>query len=83
MDFVELKGISRPDSPIMYRRAFTAVACVHRSDGRVEEIPVSFVLEHNALGAVSISLDLNGADDATVATVRDRIRQLESEGGLP
>lgn len=87
MKVVELTNISRRETPLLYRRTYTATAVLahgatHLSSGRVE-----FVLEHSPLGALDIRVRFLDELDCPVlpatSAVRSHISKLEQSGELP
>ncbi len=87
MKVVDLTNISRRETPLMYRRTYTATAVLahggaQRTSGRVE-----FVLEHSPLGAVDIRVRFLDSIDCPVvpatSALRSHISKLEQSGELP
>ena len=86
MDRIELVDIARVDSLILYRAVYTAVADI-TGDGTRTRTDIEFVVEHDALGGITITLGprpREGSLDPQIADVLvDRVRELHANGGLP
>lgn len=87
MKLVDLTNIVRRETPLLYRRTFTATAIM--SAGTATEFPVrvEFVLEHAPLGPVHVTVKL--LDDVDyplvpiISALKTHIKGLEEEGALP
>lgn len=58
MRVVDLKEISKKDSPLHYRGEYTGTAVVELGTGHDVECRLSFVLEHSATGTVGVTINL-------------------------
>jgi len=87
MKVVELTNVVRRDSPVLYRRAYTATALLAYDGVEPLSVPIEFVLEHSPLGQVDVRVTLLDAVDAPPDTaahaLRDEVARLEKDGALP
>jgi hypothetical protein len=86
MKVLELRGLSRKETGIYYRREFSGFA-VLETRGQSSEFPLSFVIEHRPIGAPEISVILE-ADPAwpllpVVTSIKHLVRELDKTGKLP
>ncbi len=58
MDFIELKNITRADSPIHYINKYSSVI-KYKHDNKTSESDIQIVLEKTALGTTDIYLTIN------------------------
>ncbi len=86
MDRIELVDIARVDSLILYRAVYTAVARI-TVDGSATRTDVEFVVEHDALGGITVTVGprpRDGSLDRLIADrLADQVRELHATGGLP
>ncbi|MFW5789328.1 MAG: hypothetical protein ACOCW3_05250 [Spirochaetota bacterium] len=86
MKVVELTDVVQQETPLHYRRAFTATA--HLDCGRSEPEParLEFVLEQSPFGAVDVRVtlldDLDYPLVPAIAAIKSHIRQLHERGEL-
>ena len=86
MRIVELLNVSRKETPIYYRRVYTAQAVMESSRGRTEK-NVQFSVEHRPVGGVDIQIEtLDSLDYPLIPVVRELksyIADLDKKGSLP
>ena len=86
MRIVELLNISRRETPIFYRRVYTAQAVFESARGRAEK-DVQFTVEHRPVGGVDIQVDrVENLDYPLIPVVRELksyIADLDKRGALP
>jgi hypothetical protein len=87
MHVKRLLGIERKDTPISYRRTFTAQAILEGNGSEPDSGRIEFVLEHQPLGDMSIRvkfLDEVGYPTApAISALEEHILELERNGQLP
>lgn len=87
MEVLELRDLSRRETHLHYRRAFSAVARLASGARAEHEARIEFVLEHLPLGPISVTVRL--VDDVdyprvpVIAALKRHIQELEREGALP
>lgn len=87
MKVVELTNVVQRETPLHYRRTFTATAHLSRADSAPEPVRVEFVVEQSPLGAIDVRVTL--LDDVeyplvpAIAAVKDHVRRLHEHGDLP
>ena len=87
MKVVELTDIVQRETPLQYRRTFTATAHICRGESEPESKRVEFVLEHSPLGSVDVRVRL--LDDVdyplvpTISAIKAHVHQLHEDGELP
>ncbi|MFW6313643.1 MAG: hypothetical protein ACOC2N_07145, partial [Spirochaetota bacterium] len=54
MEVVELTNLVRRESPLLYRRTYTATAVLLHAPAVRHSVPIEFVLEHSPIGPVQI-----------------------------
>ena len=86
MRIVELLDIARKETPIFYRRIYTARAVMEFHRGRTQKA-VQFAVEHRPVGGVDIQIEvLDSLDYPLVPVVRELksyIADLDKKGSLP
>ena len=86
MRIVELLNISRKETPLYYRRVYTAQAVFESPSGRTEK-DVQFTVEHRPVGGVDIQVDrIENQDYPLIPVVRELktyIADLDKKGTLP
>ncbi len=86
MRIVELLNISRKETPLLYRRVYTAQAVFESPRGRAEK-DVQFTVEHRPVGGVDIQVDrIDSLDYPLIPVVRELktyIADLDKKGSLP
>lgn len=86
MRIVELLNISRKETPLFYRRVYTAQAVFDSPRGRAEK-DVQFTVEHRPVGGVDIQVDsIDNLDYPLIPVVRELktyIANLDKKGSLP
>ncbi len=86
MRIVDLQNISRKETPIFYRRVYTAQAVIE-SNGNRSEKKVQFAVEHRPVGGVDIQIEsLDKLDYPLIPVVRELktfITDLDKRGSLP
>jgi hypothetical protein len=87
MTVLEMKDIQIKDSPIHYRSEYRAAALVLFTGQQEEEIPVVFSIEHTAIGAVNIAVNiqrpLNYPILPVIKALKAHIAEMHSGGKLP
>lgn len=87
MKIVELISLARRESPLLYRRTYTATAVLAHASAAEDRQRIEFVLEHSPLGPVDIRVKFLDKPDfplvPAIAELEDHIRQLEQRGELP
>jgi len=87
MNVVELTNLVRKESPLLYRRTYTATAVLSHPSATEDSRRIEFVLEHSPLGPVHIRVKFLDEPDTPVVPViealESRIRELEERGELP
>lgn len=87
MTVESLEDVQLIESPIRYRRQYTATAILSYRQRASEQTSVTFTLEHTAHGHVQIRVTLQ--DEIrypllpVVRQIKSHIDQLEREGQLP
>lgn len=86
MRVVELRDLSRRDSPLHYIKELTAVAVIEWNQ-RLSESDIAITLEHGPLGPPDVRIRLLDAVELPTLTVihaiRDYVVDLERSGRLP
>lgn len=86
MRVVELIDIIRKETPIFYRRVYTARAVFESLRGR-DERTVQFTVEHRPVGGVDIQVEpLENLQGPLIPVLRDlksHIADLDKKGSLP
>ncbi|HOX13427.1 MAG TPA: hypothetical protein P5313_14585 [Spirochaetia bacterium] len=86
MRIVDLLNISRKETPLFYRRVYTAQAVFESPRGRAEK-DVQFTVEHLPVGGVEIQVDrIENLDYPLIPVVRELktyIAALDKKGSLP
>ncbi len=86
MKIVDLTNITRKETHIYYRREFRAEA-VFEVMHRTRSVPVEFVLEQKATGAIDVSAQVPEALDYPVmpfvTKLKHFISDLDKRGALP
>ena len=86
MKVVELRELSRRESPVFYIKELTAVAVVEWNQ-RQSESDVAITLEHKPLGPPDVRVHfLDAVDGPTVPlihAIRDFVVDMERSGRLP
>jgi len=86
MKIIEIKGVSRKDVPIYYRRLYTGIL-VMQLMGKVVEVPLDFQIEHMPTGAVETSIITMGSVDYPLVPLQKELKQfigiLDKDGKLP
>lgn len=87
MKVVELTNVVRRDTPLLYRRTFTATAVLALGGTRSEEKRIEFVLEHSPLGPVTVRVrlldDLDYPLVPAISALKAHINKLDESGALP
>ena len=87
MKVVELTDVSRRETPLYYRRAFTATAMLEHGSARPMAKKVEFVLEHSPLGPINITVkmldDLDYPLLPAIQAIKEHVQDLELSGRLP
>jgi hypothetical protein len=85
MRVIELRDIVRRDSLILYRKQYSASATLEHVS--TQTVPITFVVEHSAVGGHDVSVDIDGSLDypliPATRALREHILQLERQGKLP
>ena len=86
MRIVELQDIARKETPIFYRRVYTAQVVMEFQRGRTRKA-VQFAVEHKPVGGVDIQIEvLDNLDYPLVPVMRELktyIADLDKKGSLP
>lgn len=86
MKVVELKELSRRDSPVHYIKELTAIAVVEWG-ARQSESDVAITLEHKPMGPPDVRVHLLDAVEwptlPVIHAIKDYVVDLESRGKLP
>jgi hypothetical protein len=86
MEVIQLKEVKKEESPIHYRRNYTASAELVLVGGRAVDTPIAFTIEHSPLGTVLISLVLKEKLDypslPVIKALKIFIQAMESKGEL-
>lgn len=86
MKVVELRDLSRRESPVHYIKELTAVAVIEWNQ-RQSESDVAITLEHKPLGPPDVHVHLLDAVDwpalPVIHAIKDYVADLESKGRLP
>ena len=86
MRIVELLNISRKETPLFYRRVYSAKAVFESPRGRIEK-DVQFTVEHRPVGGVDIQVDrIDNLGYPLLPVVRELktyIADLDKRGTLP
>ena len=86
MKVVELRDLSRRDSPVHYIKELTAVAVLEWGQ-RQSESDVAITLEHRPLGPPDVRVHLLDAVEwptlPVINAIKDFVVDLESRGKLP
>ena len=87
MKVVELTNVVRRDSPVLYRRAYTATAVLASEGVAPQSVRFEFVVEHSPIGPVDVRVKLLDASEAAAETaahaLREHIEHMERDGALP
>ncbi|MFP4113346.1 MAG: hypothetical protein ACOC2Y_04360 [Spirochaetota bacterium] len=87
MKVVELTNVVQRETPLHYRRTFTATAVFSRNHSRQESSRVEFVLEHSPLGSVGVKVKILDEIDyplvPAISALKAHIAKLEQSGNLP
>lgn len=87
MKVVELTNVVRRDTPLLYRRTFTATAILTHGATGPEAKRIEFVLEHSPLGPVNVNVKLLDDIDyplvPALSALKDHINKLDQSGALP
>jgi hypothetical protein len=86
MKVLELRGLSRKETGIYYRREFSGLAILE-TRGLASEFPLSFVIESRPVGGPEISVILE-ADPTwpllpVVMSIKVMVREMDKSGQLP
>ncbi len=86
MKVLELRGLSRKETGIYYRREFKGLA-VLEARGKATELPLSFVIENRPIGAPEISVEIEGDPSwpllPVVTSIKHLVREMDKSGKLP
>jgi hypothetical protein len=86
MKVVELRELSRRDSPVFYIKELTAVAVVEWGT-RLSESDIAITLEHKPLGPPDVRVHLLDAVEwptlPVIHAIKDYVTDLERSGRLP
>ncbi len=86
MRVLELRELTRRETPIHYIREYTAVASLEAPGGLRREVSVAFTLEQKPLGPPDISVRVLDPIDwpllPVVRALRERLALLDREGRL-
>jgi len=86
MKVVEITDIERRESPLLYRRTFTATAVLSTRNGPDERKRIEFTLEHAPLGPVQVRVAFLEEIDyplvPALAAIKEHVRKLEENGEL-
>lgn len=86
MKVVELTDIVRRETPLHYRRTFTATALLSRGESTPQAKRIEFVLEQSPLGATDVRVTLLDELDyplvPAIAAIKSHIRALHENGDL-
>jgi len=86
MEIVELRDLTRKQSPVQYRRHYSAQAVVQYAE-QEEAASVEFVLEHTAAGEVSVQLQIKDEVNyplvPVIRSLKKHIQNLDRTGRLP
>lgn len=87
MQVVELTDVVRRETPLHYRRTFTATAMLSRGAFEPEPKRIEFVLEQSPLGSIDVRVTLLDDIDyplvPAIAAIKAHIRELHEDGDLP
>lgn len=87
MKVVELTDVVRRETPLHYRRTFSATALLRRGESRPEPKRIEFVLEQSPLGSMDVRVTLLDEIDyplvPAIAAIKAHIRKLHEDGDLP
>ena len=87
MKVVDLADIVRRETPLLYRRTYTARATLSDRTGHDHVVTVEFVLEHSPLGPVTVTVKLVDEIDyplvPVISALKSHIKTLEESGDLP
>ncbi len=87
MQVQELLDISRRDTPISYRRSFTAIAVLGSNTTSHEKKKIEFVLEQSPLGSISVRVKFLEEIDyplvPALSALKEHIEHLDHQGLLP
>jgi hypothetical protein len=86
MEVTRLKDVRKEESPIHYRRNYTAVAELVLTGGRAADARLAFTIEHSPLGTVAVSVVLVEKLDypslPVIKALRSLIESMESKGEI-
>jgi hypothetical protein len=87
MRVVELTNVVERETPLLYRRTFTATAVLAKKNDEQEATRIEFVLEHSPLGPITVKVKLLDDIDyplvPVISAIRAHIHKLEESGALP
>lgn len=87
MNVVELTNLVRRESPLLYRRTYTATAVLSHARATEDPRRIEFVVEHSPLGPVQIRIKFLDEPDfplvPAIGNLEKHIRGLEDRGALP
>lgn len=87
MRVVELTNLVKRETPLHYRRTFTATAVLKHGVGEPEAKRIEFVLEHSPFGAINVRVklldDLDYPLVPALSALREYIKRLDANGTLP
>ena len=87
MKVVELINVVRRETPLHYRRTYTATAVLAHSRANADTKRIEFVLEHSPLGPVDVRVkfldEVNYPLLPALRVLKEHISRLETNGELP
>jgi hypothetical protein len=87
MKVVELTNVVRKETPLHYRRTFTATAVLRRGAGESDARRIEFVLEQSPFGSIDVRVKLLDDIDyplaPAIAALKEHIQKLDDGGALP
>jgi hypothetical protein len=87
MNVESLENVELQDSPIQYRRQYTAIANLSFRENNSERALIAFSLEHTPYGSVEVTVsvkdDVNWPLVPLLRALKAHIRDLEQRGLLP
>ena len=86
MKIVEIKGLSRKDVPIYYRRLYSGIAVLELIN-TVVDVAIDFQIEHKPTGQVETTITSMEKVDYPLVPLKSALKRyigdLDSEGKLP